>query len=71
MTPVWMFEGSRQLDATARRNLAERRFAALAAAVQAHEAAVRRRSGRLRPQDAMLYRRLRQLCGDVGAADAG
>jgi hypothetical protein len=47
------------------RNLAERRFAALAAAVREHEAAVRRREYSLRTQDAALYRRLRQICGDA------
>ena len=64
MTPVWMIEGSRRLDATAQRRLDERRFAALATAVREHEAAVRRREYSVRTQDAQLYRRLRQICGD-------
>ena len=49
------------------RRLAERRFAALAAAVREHEANVRRREFSLRAQDQALYRRLRQICG----GDAG
>jgi hypothetical protein len=64
MTPVWVIEGSRKLDAVSERNLAQRRFAALAAAVREHEAKVRRREKQARPQDQALYRRLRQICGD-------
>ena len=66
MSPVTIIEGSQKLDPVSERNLAERRFSALAAAVREHEASVRRRElGILRPQDASLYRRLRQICGDV------
>jgi len=65
MTPVWMIEGSRKLDAVSARNQAERRFSALAAAVQEHEANVRRREHEVGPQDQALYRRLRQICGEV------
>jgi hypothetical protein len=64
MTPVWVIEGSRKLDAVSERNLAQRRFAALAAAVREHEAKVGRREKQARPQDQALYRRLRQICGD-------
>ncbi|MGH2953580.1 MAG: hypothetical protein ACRDK9_06105 [Solirubrobacterales bacterium] len=64
MSPVTMIEGARKLDPVSERNLAERRFAALAAAVREHEATVRRREYSLRTQDAALYRRLRQICGD-------
>jgi hypothetical protein len=60
-----MFEGKRQLDPVSERNLAQRRFSALAAAVREHEAKVRRRDYQVRPQDQALYRRLRQICGDV------
>ena len=63
MSPVTMIEGSRKLDPVSERNLAERRFSALAAAVREHEAAVRRREYAMRAQDAALYRRLRQICG--------
>jgi len=66
MSPMTIIEGSQKLDPVSERNLAERRFSALAAAVREHEASVRRRSlGDLRPQDASLYRRLRQICGDA------
>lgn len=68
MTPVWMIEGAKQLDPVSERRLAERRFAALAAAVREHEAAVRRRERSVRPQDSSLYRRLRQICGDPQSA---
>ena len=64
MSPVWMFEGTKQLDATGERRLAERRFAALAAAVRHHEASTRRGVAGLRTADTTLYRRLRQICGD-------
>ena len=63
MSPVKMVEGSRKLDPVSERNLAERRFSALAAAVREHEANVRRREFQMRPQDQALYRRLRQICG--------
>jgi hypothetical protein len=66
MSPVWMIEGAREkLDPVSERNLAERRFSALAAAVREHEANVRRREYSMRPQDQHLYRRLRQICGDA------
>ena len=66
MSPVWMIEGTREkLDPVSERNMAERRFSALAAAVREHEANVRRREFSMRPQYQHLYRRLRQICGDV------
>ncbi len=68
MTPVWMIEGTKKLDAVSERNVAERRFSALAAAIREHEAMVRRREYLMRPQDRQLYRRLRQICGDVERA---
>ena len=67
MSPMQIIEGARKLDPISERNLAERRFAALAAAVREHEANVRRREYSIRSQDQALYRRLRQICGDVGA----
>jgi len=60
-----MIEGKRKLDPAGERNVAERRFSALAAAVREHEANVRRREYSMRPQDRDLYRRLRQICGDL------
>ena len=68
MTPVWMIEGTKKLDPVSERNVAERRFSALAAAIREHEASVRRREYLMRPQDRQLYRRLRQICGDVERA---
>ncbi len=65
MAPVWMIEGSRDLDPISERNLAEQRFSALAAAIREHEATVRRREYLIRAQDAQLYRRLRQICGEA------
>jgi len=68
VSPIQMIEGNRKLDPVSERNLAERRFSALAAAVREHEANVRRREFRVRPQDQALYRRLRQICGIDEAA---
>ncbi len=65
MTPISIFEGTRKLDPLAERNLAERRFSALAAAVRDHEARARRHdSGRARSSDLVLYRQLRQILGE-------
>ena len=63
MTPVWMFEGTKQLDPVGERNVAERRFSALAAAVRQHEASTRRELPGVRAADTALYRRLRQIIG--------
>lgn len=65
MAPITMVEGTRKLDAVGERNVAERRFSALAAAVRQHEALVRRREYSMRAQDQALYRRLRQICGEL------
>jgi hypothetical protein len=65
MAPITMVEGSRKLDPVGERNLAQRRFSALAAAVRQHEASVRRREYGMRAQDQALYRRLRQICGEA------
>ena len=65
MSPVTMIEGTRTIDSTTERRVAERRFSALAAAVREHEANVRRREYSMRPQDQYLYRRLRQILGDL------
>ena len=66
VTPIWMFEGAQELDPVAERNLVERRFAALAAAVRAHEARVRRQVTGTRPCDLVLYRRMRQILASEG-----
>lgn len=60
-----MIEGNRSIDSTTQRRVAERRFSALAAAVREHEANVRRREHSMRPQDQHLYRRLRQILGEL------
>ncbi|HEX2128339.1 MAG TPA: hypothetical protein VHF58_03885 [Solirubrobacterales bacterium] len=65
MSPIQTAEGARTLDPVSERRLAERRFSALAAAVREHEANVRRQEFSVRPQDQALYRRLRQICGEV------
>ena len=65
MTPVQIIEGNRKLDPVSERNQAQRRFSALAAAVREHEANVRRREVQVRAPDQALYRRLRQICGDL------
>jgi hypothetical protein len=67
MTPVTVVEGNRKLDPVSERRIAERRFSALASAVREHEALVRRRQYGIRPQDQALYRRLRQICGELDA----
>ncbi len=69
MTPVWMIEGATKLDPVSERNVAERRFSALAAAIREHEATQRRREMSMRPQDRQLYRRLRQICGELTAPE--
>ena len=68
MSPVWMFEGTKQLDAAGERRVAERRFSALAAAVREHEASTRRQLPGARAVDTALYRRLRQICGELAEA---
>ena len=65
MTPITLVEGTRKPDPVSERNLAERRFSALASAVREHEASVRRRNYAMRAQDQALYRRLRQICGEL------
>jgi hypothetical protein len=68
MTPIWMFEGTQELDPVAERNVVERRFSALAAAVREHEARARRGISGARPYDLALYRRMRQILAGEGAA---
>jgi hypothetical protein len=66
MTPMQFFEGSRTRPERLgkKRELAERRLAALALAVRQHEDSARRQSASpARPNDRQLYRRLRQICG--------
>jgi hypothetical protein len=65
MTPITVVEGTQKLDPVSERNVAERRFSALAAAVREHEASARRRQYTVRAQDQALYRRLRRICGEA------
>ncbi len=69
MGPTSMLEGTKKLDAVSGRNLAERRFFALAAAVRQHEASTKRQMPDIRPADTALYRRLRQICGKTTEAE--
>jgi hypothetical protein len=59
--PLGCSRGERKLDPVSERNLVERRFAAPSMAVREHEARVRKQPPGLRPCDAALYRRLRQI----------
>ena len=55
----------RRLIGAIHRQIAERRFSALAAAVREHEARASRHTTGARPHDVALYRRLRQIIADV------
>ena len=73
MSPVWLIEGGAAM-AEAEVPHAEghqrfpstvdQRLSALAAAVRDHESRGRHHAMPARPQDMMLYRRLRQICGE-------
>ena len=65
MTPITLVEGTRKLDPVSERNLAERRFSALASAVREHEASVQAPRVCDACPDQALYRRLRQICGEL------
>jgi hypothetical protein len=79
VSPVWIIEGgataAEGLGADAEevgRNGSQprfpgspdRRLSALAAAVRDHESRARHHAMPARPEDLMLYRRLRQICGE-------
>jgi hypothetical protein len=70
--PISFYEGVRDEDLRdlSRRNL-DRRFYALAAAVREHETSLRRDQGLPAGRDELLYRRLRQICGDPATAEHG
>jgi hypothetical protein len=63
MTPVQFFEGSRtkRERLEKKRELAERRLAALALAVRQQDTARRQSASPARPKDPHLYRRVRQI----------
>ena len=55
----------RRLVGVIQRQVAERRFSALAAAVREHEARAGRHTVGARPHDVALYRRLRQIIAEA------
>jgi hypothetical protein len=55
----------RKLIGVIQRQIAERRFSALAAAVREHEARASRHTVGPRPHDVTLYRRLRQIIAET------
>ena len=55
----------RRLVGVIQRQVAERRFSALAAAVREHEARASRHTVGARPHDVALYRRLRQIIAEA------
>jgi hypothetical protein len=55
----------RRLVGVIQRQIAERRFSALAAAVREHEARAGRHTVGARPHDVALYRRLRQIIAEA------
>jgi hypothetical protein len=61
VSPVWMFEGANPPHSVSPGHVAERRFAALAAAVREHESRARGELPGMRSHDLALYRRLRQI----------
>ena len=61
MSPVWMFEGERELDPVRRAKPRRAALGRAAAAVHEHEARVRKQLPGMRSCDAALYRRLRHI----------
>lgn len=77
MSPVWLIEGGAAIadadvaddyvngEQTPRfPSSTDQRLSALAAAVRDHESRGRHDAMPARPEDLVLYRRLRQICGD-------
>ena len=73
MSPVWLIEGGAAMaeaevpSADPQPRLpssADQRLSALAAAIREHESRGRHSAMPARPQDMLLYRRLRQVCGE-------
>jgi hypothetical protein len=62
MTPVWMIEGAEQETRTL--GSGDQRLSELARAIREHESANRRHAMPARPQDLVLYRRLRRICSN-------
>jgi hypothetical protein len=61
MAPVWMIEGAEHETGMAPPEENER-LSELARAIREHESASRRQAMPARPQDLILYRRLRRIC---------
>jgi hypothetical protein len=57
--------GDHKLIGVIQRQISERRFSALAAAVREHEARASRHTIGARPHDVALYRRLRQIIAEA------
>ena len=73
MSPVWLIEGGAAMaeaEAPSEEpqprfpSSADQRLSALAAAIRDHESRGRHSAMPARPQDMLLYRRLRQVCGE-------
>jgi len=73
MSPVWLIEGGAAMaegelpsDGPQPRfpSSTDQRLSALAAAIREHESRGRHAAVPARPQDMLLYRRLRQICGE-------
>jgi hypothetical protein len=83
MSPVWLIEGGASEaeagipgeDESAQPSRfpssPDQRLSALAAAIREHESRNRHTAMPARPQDMVLYRRLRQICGEREVARAG
>ena len=79
MSPVWLIEGGAALaeaevphgeanggaEPPRFPNTTDQRLSALAAAVRDHESRGRHHAIPARPEDLVLYRRLRQICGEL------
>ncbi len=61
MAPVWMIEGTEHETAPAPAG-ENARLSELARAIREHESESRRHAMAARPQDLILYRRLRRIC---------
>jgi hypothetical protein len=77
MSPVWLIEGGAAMpeadvaddyvngeQAPRFPSSPDQRLSALAAAIRDHESRGRHTALPARPQDLLLYRRLRQICGE-------
>jgi hypothetical protein len=64
MTPMQIFEGTRNRKEASGQEFADERLGNLAQAIRQHEGTTRGQvASAARPQDRRLYRRLREVCG--------